>query len=113
MMFTDVTKMVIDLTNQLSPILVGLNVALVVSAAAVFAPTVLDTWSGSLGTVLPQRACSPSTARSWRANRLCCSAINPAAGAPRSRPMIEPERIVQRPAQRVELDDEPLDAEDS
>lgn len=49
MMFTDVTKMVIDLTNQLSPILVGLNVALVVSAAAIFAPTALDTWSGSLG----------------------------------------------------------------
>ena len=49
MMFNDVTTMVIDMTNQLSPILVGLNLSLIVSAAALFAPTALETWSGSLG----------------------------------------------------------------
>jgi len=49
MMFNDVTKMAVDLTNQLSPILVGLNVALVLSAATLLALATLDTWAGSLG----------------------------------------------------------------
>ena len=83
MMFNDVTKMVVDLTNQLSPILVGLNVALVLSArrSSSLRPWTPGRarWDGSYGVR------SPSTARSWRANRLCCSAINSAAGAPRSR----------------------------
>lgn len=49
MMFNDVTKMAVDLTNQLSPLLVGLNVALVLSAATLLVLTALDTWSGALG----------------------------------------------------------------
>ena len=41
--------MLIDMTNELSPILVGLNVALVVSGVGIVAQVALQSWSQLLG----------------------------------------------------------------
>ena len=41
--------MLIDMTNELSPILVGLNVALVVSGLGIVAHVAVQSWSQLLG----------------------------------------------------------------
>jgi hypothetical protein len=41
--------MLIDMTNELSPILVGLNVALVVSGLGIAAHVAAESWSQLLG----------------------------------------------------------------